>query len=43
MDAELFDIVLLEPSLTPIRVYELARRFGGLAIVRLQPSVAAAR
>jgi large subunit ribosomal protein L7/L12 len=79
MDAELFDIVLHEPPLTPVRVYELVRRFGGLnikqakklvdsapaaiitgmpqaqaeavkiqletvgAIVRLQPSVAAAR
>jgi hypothetical protein len=69
---DLFDIVLLGPPLTPIRVYELVRRFGGLnikqakklvitgmpqaqaeairiqletvgAIVRLQPSVAAAR
>jgi hypothetical protein len=35
MDAELFDIVLLEPSLTPIETVG--------AIVRLQPSVAAAR
>jgi ribosomal protein L7/L12 len=32
MDTELFDIVLLEPSLTPIRVYEFVRRFGGLNI-----------
>jgi len=32
MDAEHFDIVLLEPPLTPVRVYELVRRFSGLNI-----------
>jgi ribosomal protein L7/L12 len=32
MDADLFDIVLLEPPLTPVRVYELVRRFGRLSI-----------